>query len=342
MSNTAAWAGKPDASRKEEFQRALNVSGAGEVLLQTFINRVVQQIHLRQLGVSATLPRRPGQGDGAYIVRRTPGSDAAWVSDTDSATEATGTYANATGTEHGGSIRFPYKTLLTRGKVTRFMQAIGRSYGDVLAQELEGRVGDFGETFENGLVQGDATTTPKQIDGLLLLIAGTASQIVPAHGGTAAPTAALTLEKLDEAIDVVKGSAARQDLVIYASYKGRRLLNALLQSQQQFNDMVNIDAGFRVRSYDGIPIVTCTEIPDDSLYNHTSPGFSALTGETTNPSTTIIIVNTRYTWIEELTPLTVMPLSKNSSQYDEFDIFWDGVLVTANQLGQSVLAGIAV
>lgn len=348
MSNTAAWAGASDATRKEAFQRALDVAGAGSVLLQTFINRVVQQIHLRQLGVSATLPRRPGQGNGAYIVRRVPGGDASWVDDTDTPAVVQGTYPNGTGTEKGGSVFFPYKTLLTRGQVTRFLQAIGRSYGDSLATEISGRVGDFGETFENGLVQGQVSGDPKQFDGLLELVSGVATQVIPAHpAGSPAATSPLTIDRLDEAIDAVKGSAARQDLVIYASYKGRRLLNSLLQSQQQFNDMVEIDAGFRVRSYDGIPIVTCTEIPDDSLFNPAgsppgTPFLTAFTGEVANPSTSIIVVNTRYTWIEELTPMTVMPLAKSSSQFDEFDIFWDGVLVTANQLGQSLLLGIAV
>ena len=112
---------------------------------------------------------------------------------------------------------------------------------------------------------------------------------------------------------------------------------------------IEIDAGCRVRSYDGIPIVTCTEIPDDSLFDPAgappgTPFYTNITGNATpaTQSTTIIVVNTRYTWIEELTPMTVMPLAKRSSQFDEFDIFWDGVLVTANTLGQSLLAGIQV
>jgi HK97 family phage major capsid protein len=324
MSNQSQWLGSVDPQRRQAFERALNVAGAGSVLLQTFINRTVQQLHLRELGASAVLPRRPGQGDAAYINRRTPGISADWVADTDAITEGTGTYAQTS---------FAYKTLGTRGRVTRKLQATGRSYGDVLAGEIAGKSGDWSETYENGLIVGDSGTDPNQFDGLLTLIGATASQVVAQS--TAPAGDALTLEKLDETIDVVKGSAARSDLVILASFRGRRLLNAALQAQQQFNDMIEIAAGFRVRTYDGIPIVTTTEMPDVLTWSG-----SAITSFSGASTTAIAVVNTRYCWIEELTPMTVMPLAKSDSQFDEFDIFSDSALVMANTLGAAILGGI--
>lgn len=324
MNARPEWLGAMDPSRRESFQRALNVAGAGSVLLQTFINRTVQQVHLRELGVSAVLPRRPGSGNAAYINRRTPGAAADWVADTASITEATGTVAQAS---------FPYKTLATRGRVTRALQAKGRSYGDILAGEIVGRAGDFSETFEAGLVAGDVAVDADQFNGLITLAQATASQIVLQT--TAGAGDALTLEKLDEAIDVVKGSASRQDCVIVASFKGRRLLNGLLQAQQQFNEMVEVGAGFRVRSYDGIPLITSSEMPD--VLTFSGAKVTAYSGAAT---TAILVLNTRYVQIEELTPMTVMPLAKTDSQFDEFDMFWDGTLVVDNPLGLSILAGI--
>jgi hypothetical protein len=328
MNASPSWLGPVDPGRREAFQRALDVAGAGSVLLQTFIDPVVQQLHLRELGASAVIPREPGQGNAAYLNRRTPGTDAQWLNDTTEPTTAEGTYAQ---------VSFTYKTLITRGTVTRKLQATGRSYGDVLAGEISGRTGDFSETFENGLVQGDTAAVATQFDGLITLTQATASQIVLQT--TAAAGDALTLEKLDETIDVVKGSAARSDLVILASFKGRRLLNAALQAQQQFNDMVEIGAGFRVRTYDGIPIVTSTEVPDDSTFDGAT--ITAMTGEVANPTTCLIVVNTRYVSIHELTSLTVMPLAKRSSQFDEFDLFWDGALVLKNTQGTAILVGIS-
>ena len=324
MNTTPQWLGAADPQRREAFERALNVAGAGSVLLQTFINRTVQQLHLRELGASAVLPRMPGQGNASYINRRTPGTGAEWLDDVTEPTSAEGSYAQ---------VSFPYKSLITRGTVTRKLQATGRSYGDVLAGEISGRTGDFSESFEAGLIYGDIAVSANQFDGLITLIQGTASQIVLQT--TLITGDALTLEKLDETIDLVKGSAARNDVVILTSFKGSRLLNGALQSQQQFNDVVEIAAGFRVRTYDGIPIVVSTEVPDVLTFNGAK--ITAYTGSTT---TALIVVNTRYVWIEELTALTVMPLAKRSSQFDEFDLFWDGSLVLANTQGAAILVGI--
>ena len=186
------WLGASDPSRREAFERALDVAGAGTTLLQTFINRTVQQLHLRELGASAILPRKPGMGNAEYVNQRAPGAAAEWVADTTPPADLTGAYAQ---------VAFPYKTLLTHGTVTRKLQATGRSYGDILAGEMAGRVGDFSNTFERGLITGDTAVDPLQFNGLITLTQAVGSQIV---AQTTAPAGdALTLEKLDEVIDVV-------------------------------------------------------------------------------------------------------------------------------------------
>ena len=325
MNTETNWLGAMDPSRREAFERAITVAGAGNVLLQTFINKTVQQLSNREEGVYATLPRRPGLGNGAYINRRAePGTLAQWVADTDSINDQTGTYTQKS---------FLYKTLATRGKVTRFMQAQGRNYGDILAGELAAKAADFRAAMESALVIGNIATNAQQFDGLITLAQETSSQIILQT--TAAGGDALTLEKLDEAIDAVKDSGNRSDLLIFASRKGRRLLNTALQAQQQFNDMVEIDAGFRVRTYDGIPVISTTGMPDVLTFNGSK--VSAFSGAAT---TSIIVVNTRYCYIEELTPLTVMPLAKTDSQFDQVDMFADAALVLANPLGASILCGI--
>jgi len=309
--------------RNERLERALNISNAGDVLLQTYINRVVQQISLRELGIQATLPRKPGTGNAAYINQRTPGTTGGeWVADTDAASEETGTYAQTS---------FTYRTLVTRGKVTRKVQATGRSYGDALGIELAGKSEDFSNRLENGCAVGDNGADANQMNGLLTLV--NANQIVAQ--GTVTSGNAFTLAKLDKAISLVKGRANRGDLRIYCSSNGWQRLNASLQAQQRFDKVTQIAAGFEVQTYNGIPIVESTEIPD--TLDWSGSAFSAFSGGTT---TAFIIVNTRYCWLEELTPMTVMPLAKASSQYDEFDIFWDGALVVAQRYGMSVLGGV--
>jgi hypothetical protein len=62
----------------------------------------------------------------------------------------------------------------------------------------------------------------------------------------------LTTYWLDTAIDATRGECD----VMLTSRGVRRWINKLLQSQQRWNDTVDIGAGFRVRSYDGMPIIT--------------------------------------------------------------------------------------
>ena len=323
LSNTK-WANLDD-SRREAFQRAVNVSGAGTVLVQNYVNKIIQQMTVREFGCLGTIDRKPGQGSQAIISRRTGASMAnTWVSDGAGLTETTGDYTRAT---------FTYQTLATRGKVTRKMRAIGRSYVDVLADEMTYKLDDFNNALESALFIGDTSSGgASEILGLLTQINAVSGMVIAAT--TAAGGDSLTLADLDETIDAVKGSAGRNDLVIYGSYAGIRKLNAALQSQQRFVDETEIAAGFRVRSYDGIPMVVSTGMPDDITWNG---AITALSGGST---TALVVVNKRYVWVEELTPTTMMPLARDDSQYEQFDLFWDGALVLANTQGAAILGGI--
>ncbi len=313
-------------AQHEEMQRALTVSTAGTVLVQTLINRVVQALTLRFLGVWNTLTHKPGSGPAAYINRRAPGTTSGqWLADTTEPDEDTGTPSPTS---------FTYRTIVGRIKVTRKMQAIGRSYADTLAFELGHKVEDLTNEIESALVIGNSAANANQINGLLTLINAVSGQVVAnttANGG-----ASLSLAKLDEAIDKVRGGP--QDKIIYASLKGRRLINNALQAQQRFNDETEIDGGFRVMTYNGIPIVTTTGMPDTLTWVGASTAITVFSGSTT---TAIVVVNKNENWIEDLTPMSVLPLAKISSQFDQADVFADTTLVHSNTLGAAILGGLA-
>tara|TARA_B100001123_G_C15251805_1_gene1003077 strand:+ start:155 stop:1177 length:1023 start_codon:yes stop_codon:yes gene_type:complete len=332
------WMGSDDATR-QRFQRAseLNVSDAGSDLLQDFVNRTVQQLTLREFGLQAVLPRRPGSGLQEIINQRTAGTTGgAWVNDTENGenTAEVGTYDRAT---------FDFKTLLTQGQVTRKLQATGRSYADILALEMSAKAEDFANALEDGVCNGNAfSADSKNVNGFLTLISrsgGGTGQVVM-NSATTTFGSSLVLAKLDEAIDKVKGSAQRSDLVIVGSFAGIRQLNNALQQQQQFNNVTEIAAGFRVRTYDGIPLIVSTAISNTVEIN----GNKEITGNSGGgpaATTLLMILNTRYAYLSELTPVTVMPLAKKSSQFDEFDMYWDGAPVLSNTLGGSLLVGLA-
>lgn len=327
------WLGSSDATR-ERFERAINVGNAGTALLQTFINRTVQQLTLREFGLQAVLPRRAGSGDAEYINRRTAGAAGGdWLADTDAVVEETGTYAQ---------ISFPYKSLVTRGKITRKLQATGRTYADILALEMAAKAEDFANALEIGLVSsnslGAGLSDADAPSGFLTLIQSVnsfdMSQVVLNAGATTA-TAPVSLSKLDQTIDKVKGSAQRGDLVIIGSFAGIRSVNAALQAQQRFNDVTEIAGGFRVRTYDGIPLVVSTAMPNTLQF-----AVSGVISANAGVGTALMVLNTRYNYIAELTPTTVMPIAKTDSQFDQFDMFWDGVGVLSNTKGAALLTQI--
>ena len=320
------WANMSE-DRRQAFQRAVTVATAGPNLVQPYVNRIIQQLVIREFGALGTLDKRPGSGSQAIVNRRTAAAMTpanVWVNDTVGLTETTGTYAQAT---------YNYQTLATRGRVTRKIRATGRSYIDVLAEEMVHKLDDFNNTLEQGLFIGDTAAVAGQIDGMLTQINAVAGQVVAQT--TVAAGDALTLAKLDETIDAVKGAGGRSDLVIYASFQGARKLNAALQAQQQFMNETEIAAGFRVRTYDGIPIVVSTGMPDDLTWD--GANVTALSGAAT---TALAVVNKRYLWMEELTPATMMPLARDDSQFEQFDIFWDGACVLGNTMGAAILGGI--
>ena len=340
MSNTN-WIGQDEGTR-QRINRTLGTgTGGGGNLLQTFINRTVQQLTLREFGLQAVLPRRQGSGDAEYINQRTAGtSGAGWYSDTATVAEENGVYAQKS---------FAYKTAVTRGKVTRKLMAVGRTYADVLALELAAKAEDFANQLELGYLRGrsgydggniDSADAPKGFITLLFDPALTDFSQLHTDATSSAP-AALTLELLDAAIDSVKGSASRQDLVIIGSFVGLRKLNGLLQADQVFNDVTEVAAGFRVKTYDGIPCVVSTAMPNDLLFAHAgdAPGkaFSGKTTTAASKATMLLVLNKRYCYISELTPTTVLPLAKDSSQYDQFDMYWDGAPVLANSLGAAAV-----
>lgn len=307
--------------------RALDVGAAGTVLLQTVISKTVQMITNNQLGIQSTLPVRPGSGDGWYSNRRSAATTgAAHVNDIEEPVPSEGGYTQA---------KFPFATLLGRIQVTRKLQRQGQTYGDILATELIGKAEDFAAVREHASVTGDRSQDPKGINGLLTLIGAVPGQTVA--NTTDAAGDVLVIDKLDNTLQRVKGSSNRLAMRIYANQRGRRLLNSALQAQQRFiADGFEIEGGFIVESYNGMPVIESSGIPDTLVWSG-----SAITAFTGGNTTAIIAVNTAYTFYAELTPMTVVPLARKSSQYDEIDLFMDYTLVLDNPLGAAILGGLA-
>jgi len=303
---------------KDQLLRALSQTGVGTVLVQEEIDRVVTQLVEYNNPLRQNFPRKGRGGSAWKLNQRTPGTTAAqFVADTDSFDESTGTYEQ---------VSFAFETLGTQGKVTRKAQAIGQTYADILADEIEAKAEDFKDYEDWALFWADADND-NQWDGLNALCSS--SNIVTTT--TSSNGASVTLALMDEFLDSIRGNPS----MILCSKKGRRRLSALLQSQQQFVNTIEIAGGFRVMTYDGIPILHSSNMPDILAFDG-----SDITSTTSGSLTAFFAVDTDKTFVGELTPLKTMPLAKTSSQFDLFDIYEDTTMVCRDPRSIAKLVGV--
>jgi len=310
------------------LMKSISESSVSSLFLERELDRVLVQLMDFKNPLRMNVERKPGSGTGWQGYQRVPGitantfQDTIDVIDTDSIEEKTGTYSE---------LNLPYKTIASRGRVYRRVQKTGATVADLLREEIEGKAMELKDAEEWRMFWGSSpTANTKQWPGLNSYInAHTGQMVALTNTGTGVT---LTLDGLDQAIDLNLGNPG----LILTSRTGRRKLNALLQAQQRFVDSVEIAGGFRVMTYNGIPVLPCTNIPD--TLNISSGGtITALTGGST---TAFFIVDTNDVFMSVLTEATMMPLARTTSQYEEFDMFMDETLVVRDYRHLSVVTGV--
>jgi len=132
--------------------------------------------------------------------------------------------------------------------VDNFLKATRSNIQDLEAAVVELKAKALRDKFEDTFIYGDSSDN-KQFDGLRKLIdTTTASDQVVAMGATGAT---LTLAKLDELIDTVKGG--KPDILLM-SRRSRRKINALVRAAGGMIDTDRDKWGNFVQLWDGIPI----------------------------------------------------------------------------------------
>ncbi len=133
--------------------------------------------------------------------------------------------------------------------VDNFLKATRSNVQDLEAAIVELKAKALKDKFEETFIYGNATTSPKQFDGIRKLIDTTAASAqVIAMGATGAT---LTLDKLDELIDAVKGG--KPDILLM-SRRSRRKINALIRASGASIITERDTFGNFVELWDGIPI----------------------------------------------------------------------------------------
>ena len=147
--------------------------------------------------------------------------------------------------------------------VDNYLKATRSNIQDLEAAVIEEKAKALRHDFEKQFLYGNSTTSPKQFDGIANLIdTFTASDQVIAMSATGAT---LSLTKLDELIDAVKGG--KPDTLLM-SRRTRRKLQALARAAGNNLAVGKGKLGEFVQLYNGIPIA----ISDWILDTHTVAG----------------------------------------------------------------------
>lgn len=236
-----------------DIERALSTSVAstGAYLLPEVVDPVIRDYVAKATPVLSVVTRVNWPTQTYWIRKRTALPTAAFSTDGGSLPSASSSsYAKVAKT---------VKYLYTRGEVTGPLIAAAGGVVNALQEEIRVHSGVIAERLATAICVGDGT---EDSNAGIVGIKNQINTSAPGdEGGTTTASGALTLAMIDKALDDTKGEAD----VIMTSRAVRRKINALLQGQQRFLDRVEVGAGFRVLSYDGVPIVTDDHYEEDEI-----------------------------------------------------------------------------
>ncbi|MDE3096570.1 MAG: phage major capsid protein [Chloroflexota bacterium] len=212
---------------------------SNDIVLQGVIETVIQDSPVLQ-----ALPFIEITGNGLTYNRENAAATAAFFQVGDTWTESTPTFSQITAslTIVGGDADIDNYLLTTRSNVQDLQSAVIRLKAKAVQQK-----------FEDTFVNGDTAVDVKSFDGIDKLTTGGQAASMGVNGAT------LTLAKLDELIDLVKGGGP--DLLLM-SKRTRRSLNNLARTAGSFLQTDRNDFGQMVQFYDGIPIGASDYISD--------------------------------------------------------------------------------
>lgn len=165
--------------------------------------------------------------------------------------------------------------------IDNFLKATRSNLQDLEAAVIELKAKAVKDKFEEAFIYGDSATNAKQFDGLRRLIDTTTASDQMIAMGASGDT--LTLDKLDELIDAIKGG--KPDMLLM-SRRSRRKINALVRAASSGMMVTERDNfGNFIQLWDGIPV----GVNDWILDSHTVAS-SLETGTTGGTCSTIYAV----------------------------------------------------
>jgi hypothetical protein len=278
---------------------------SNDIVLQGVIETVIQDSPILQV-----LPFVEITGNGLTYNRENTTPTAAFFDVGDTWTENTPTFTQITATLKivGGDADVDNFLLATRSNVQDLQSAVIR----LKAKAVQTK-------FEDTFVNGDTAVDAKSFDGIDKLTTGGQAASMGVNGGT------LTLTKLDELIDLIKGGPPA---LLLMSKRSRRTLNNIARSSGGFLETDRNEFGLMVQYYDGIPIgvsdyisdakvvgsssdcstIYAMQLGEGALAGITAPG--GLTVETVGSLETKDATRTRVKWYVSMALFNTLKLAK--------------------------------
>ncbi|MDI6858283.1 MAG: phage major capsid protein [Dehalococcoidia bacterium] len=212
---------------------------SNDVLLTGVIETIIKDSPILQL-----LPFIEIVGNGLTYNRENAAASAAFYDVGDTWSESTPTFSQVTAT---------LKIVGGDADIDNFLVATRSNLQDLEAAVVQLKAKAVQQKFEDTFINGDMSVDAKAFDGIDKLCESGQTASMGANGAT------LTLAKLDELVDLIKGG--KPD-VLLMSKRTRRTLNNLARASGGFLETDRNEFGQMVQFYDGIPIGICDWISD--------------------------------------------------------------------------------
>lgn len=223
---------------------ALTKVEAAKLTNDLLLRGVIETI-VKESSVLLMLPFMEVVGSGLTYNREATLPTASFYDVGDTWSEATPTFTQVT---------VGLKILGGDADVDNFLQQTYADPNDLEAVVLESRAKSVAHKFTETFYVGDSAADPKSFDGLRTLVPAGQTISMGANGGS------LTLDKLDELIDLVK--PGKPDALLM-SKRTRRKLSSLRRASGNLLETDVDQFGRRALYYDGIPILVDDFVPDN-------------------------------------------------------------------------------
>ncbi len=230
---------------------ALTLIDASRLTTDTLLAGVIEAI-VQESPVLQRLPFIEIVGNGLTYNRENVPPTADFYDVGDDWDESTPTFTQATAT---------LRILGGDADIDNFLKATRSNLQDLEAAVVHLKAKAVQALFDDTFINGDATANTRSFDGLDRLCDPSQEVSMGTNGAT------LTLEKLDELIDRVRGG--KPDLLLM-SRRSRRTLNEIARLSGGFLEADRDEFGRMVQYYDGIPIGINDYIADDQAVGSSS------------------------------------------------------------------------